>query len=474
MSLKKISRREMLKGLSLAVAGTTLAACVPVVEEVAVTEEPTEEAPPEEVVTEEPVKEAPQEEAATLEFWLFWCAEEGKKNYFDIIDATFQEANPNIKINRTCYDKGPLNDALRTAFQAGQPGDLFYMDPYPYHNMQWDQGGWLLNLMDHVDTDNYTALGLDVMSYDDKLLGVPLEMGLMAYWYSREYFDELGFEIPEDRRITIEQFEDICEKLTEAGISPLAAMCADQASGGYCSSTQWYLDTIAFSLLGPEKGRQLSYEKTIGWDDPDVRQAFEIWQSWFDKGFFDTSALGLDWVGMHSKFLQNGTGILWSGSWSYGFRESVGGWSPDFEMDFFLFPTIEGGKGNDSIEVMIGGTIAAAQATKHPEAVYNYMSYLASPESAALWVENTQVLCGVKGGEIAQGIPDELLDQLRLTRDTPEDKQALPFAWVYLSGHENDVWNNKVGPAMLQDQASIDDVIDMLMDARAADEAEAG
>jgi multiple sugar transport system substrate-binding protein len=111
--MKNINRREFLKLAGLTAGAAALAACGGA-EEPAV-EEPSTEG---ETTSEEPASE----EAVTIQFWTFNDYAMGKPlELFNSFIASFEEANPNIKVNLTGK---PGSDILAALLTGAASGDL--------------------------------------------------------------------------------------------------------------------------------------------------------------------------------------------------------------------------------------------------------------------------------------------------------------------------------------------------------------
>lgn len=111
------------------------------------------------------------------------------------------------------------------------------------------------------------------LTVDGKVYGAVNSIVYTSIQYSVSAFEEAGVEVPE----TFDEFLDVCEKLKEKGITPLAL-----------KSDSW-AGFLWFQQLLCAKDPQLYKDVCDGtkkYTDPEVVEVMNLWKDMLDKGYF--------------------------------------------------------------------------------------------------------------------------------------------------------------------------------------------
>jgi len=399
-----LTRREFLKraaalGLTLPAASALIAACGP-----AATVAPTA-APA--------ATKAPVVKKETIEFWQFWCGEPGKKEWMDATAAAYMEAHPQVTIEATCYDKDALFQGMRVSFGAGEGPDTFYFDPYPYHDIDWVNKGWLADLSPYLDADRYVPGYLDPLSYNGAIYGVPTEGYVMNMWYNANVLDEMGWKIPENREVDIDEFEERCRELKSLGISPTGV--------GYIGAPHYasvLVGCMLYRYLGLERYKELG-AGTLSWMEPEIKEAVARVKGWFDEGFVNADASAIPIKDGFPMIFQGKSAMFYVGGWLLGRSESppeAGGAPEGTTVDFFRFPIVPGKPGNNIVDGGTGGCFGVSAQSEELETTADYLKMLSSEEWGQKWIAGTKGLTGIKAPPPA-GSAQQLLAQAEQTNN---------------------------------------------------------
>ncbi|MCR5162052.1 MAG: extracellular solute-binding protein, partial [Lachnospiraceae bacterium] len=167
------------------------------------------------------------DEEITLTVWHI-AIDENRHQAVKNAIARFEEKYPNIHVEEVANENDPYKTKLATAMAAGQEPDVF---------ISWG-GGWLkafidegkvLDINDKVEAikDEYYESALSLFQLDGKYYGLPYSCGPAPVYYNKQIYADLGLEVPE----TLSEFEANCDKIKEAGITPLALGNASQWPG---------------------------------------------------------------------------------------------------------------------------------------------------------------------------------------------------------------------------------------------------
>ena len=329
--MKRISRRELLRGAAMGAAAAILAACAPAPTPTKAPEptqakaEPTKA--PEATKAPEPTKvpatPAPKQ-PTTINVWG-WCCYHWKRVPED--PASYgeewftEDTKGAIKVEITYSGYPDFQTALKTAMPAGSGPDVFMVNwqiiqPYASSefvlpleemaNQAW--GDWKKQFKPGA-VDEIERLGrLDgsghayFMPIYDQCLGM--------IWYSMPLFQKAG--ITEKPKHWAE-FEVACEKLKAAGIAPLTMGGKDM-----WQHLDWFMSLA--EVAAPGKLDQFQDGK-LKLTDPDFVRIGQIYRDMYKKQWFPEGTIGTDIMGAIALFQQEkaamillGTHATWLGN----------------------------------------------------------------------------------------------------------------------------------------------------------------
>ena len=219
---------------------------------------------------------------------------------------------------------------------------------------------------------NYSKSWLDLGTVDGELYGVWFKgANKSTMWYNKTIWDEAGAAAPADWDAFLAELG----KIRDAGYAGISI----GADVGW-PLTDWF-ENVYLRTAGPEKYDQLTRHE-IPWTDPSVKEALEVLATLFgtdlvqeggaQRGFPEsvTAVFGAD----------PKAGTVYEGDFVAGVITEDGNSKVGENALFFNFPSIKGSK-----PAVVGGGDVAIQFTDD-EATTALMKYLASPESAAVWV----------------------------------------------------------------------------------------
>ena len=204
MSVRKISRRDMLKGFGLAAAGMVLAAgggCQPKATEPAAGE----------------TKPVSQEEIE-LQVW-------NQDNYgletWDQVYSDFEASHPGITIARHLMPFADIEPKILTAFAAEEPIDAVYV--HPMTCATYALKGALLALDDYmpelgVPEDDWFP-GFQFNTWRGRTWALPVQNAMWMLAYNYDLLEKAGLESPlelhKKGKWTLEVFDDYVQRLTK-------------------------------------------------------------------------------------------------------------------------------------------------------------------------------------------------------------------------------------------------------------------
>ena len=225
---------------------------------------------------------------------------------------------------------------------------------------------------------------------DDKLYGIPFDIGMVGFWYNKALFEKAGIAGPPT---TWSGFLEAVGKLKTAGVTPIALAGKEAWTGMY------YWAYLAMRTAGID-----ALAKADADDDftgPGFVKAGEHLRELVDLEPFQKGFLGASYSTPTGQAAAVGNGKA--------AMELMGQWAPVVEADagkglgddlgFFPFPAVEGGKG--TITEVFGGGGGHALRRGAPQAAVDFLEFFASEATDRELVERTGVLPVVPAAEKA-------------------------------------------------------------------------
>ena len=313
----------------------------------------------------------------------------------------FMEKYPNIKVVDVVNENDPYKTKLSTAMAAGEEPDIF---------VSWG-GGWLENFINEgkvldIDEwvkeveDEYYPSALSLFQVNGKNCCLLYSCGPTPVYYNKQIYADLGLEVP----TTLAEFEANCDKIKEAGITPLAL----------ANSSQWP-GALTFTYLSMRKGGVQpfldAYHRENGgtFEDESFIWAGQKIQECADKGYYPEGFNGMNYDTGSSRML------FYSGQAAHivqtnGMFSNCASESPDFyenNLGIFNFPVVEGGAGTEK-EILGGGNAYSISAScPYPREAFELIHMLTDKEFGQDSVDIAGVITGCKGVTM----PNELTQQ---------------------------------------------------------------
>lgn len=265
-----------------------------------------------------------------LVYWSMWEATEPQgKALKEAVDAYTAETG--IKVDLQFKGRTGQREGLQAALDAGVQIDLFDED-IDRVNASW--GDYLMDLeafakdTDYEKTANAGLIAAAREAGAGTLKSIPYQPNIFAFFYNKDLFAEAGIE---KEPATWEEFLDACQKLKDAGITPITV---DDA---YANCMIGY---HLGRLGGEAKVREIVTEKL--WDDPIVVQFAKDYEELAKRGFFSENVGSNVWpAGQNSELALGEAAMYLNGSWLPNEVVDIAG--KDFKWGCFSYPAVKEG-----------------------------------------------------------------------------------------------------------------------------------
>lgn len=308
----------------------------------------------------------------TLTVAAAWSGAEQKN--FEAVLKKFEE-DTGAKVDYTSFgDNGPTY--IKSQLEGGSPPNVAVLGQ-PALMQQLASDGDIKPVSDVVKTaveKNYSDSWIDLGSVDDELYGVWFKAANKStVWYNADIYEEAGAKAPKD-------WDGF---LTELGLVKDAGYAGVSvgADVGW-PLTDWF-ENVYLRAAGAEKYDQLTNHE-IPWTDPSVKEALETLATLWGSDLVQEGGAQRDFPTSVTEVFgaDPKAGTVYEGDFVAGNIAEDGNSTVGKNALFYDFPAI-----NDSAPAVVGGGDVAVQFTDD-KATNALMEYLASPESAAVWVPN--------------------------------------------------------------------------------------
>jgi multiple sugar transport system substrate-binding protein len=310
---------------------------------------------------------------AQLEF-ATWGGTEDIAIYEELI-ADFEAEHPDIDITLNHIPSaGDYEQNLATLIAAGAAPDVFFINNISLPGFA-AQGAFrsLEEFADEEYLDDFFAGHLDAFRYQGELLAIPRDISNMVLFYNVDMFEEAGVAPPAEGWT----WDDFLAAARELTMDTDGDGRIDQFGFGY-STFYLFWEPWVWS----NGGRFFSEDHSEFTLDQD--EALEGLQFYVDlrceENVAPTSEQAAERTAA-SMFAEGDAAMIVDGRWRVAPLNSNP--AVDFEWDVALFPEGEAG----SIVDIDGSGWGISSTSDDPEAAWEFIQFLASPESMERWTE---------------------------------------------------------------------------------------
>ena len=345
-------------------------------------------------------------QSVNITFWHIQSTGDGPTLIQDAVDR-YMADNPGVNVEVVPMQNDPYKIRIRTAMGAGDTPCIFpSWGGGPLY--EYLQSGQVLDLTDFMMADDYyqrfLPASLSNVTFDDMILGVPVENTAVAiFYYDRQMFEEYGLTAPE----TWDELLEVAQVLLDNGIRPFS-----MANAGKWPSSMWYMylvDRIGGSDVFASAANRLGGT----FEDPAFVQAGEMIQELVEMGAFIEGFNGLDYDTGQSRIpmYAGQAAMQLMGSWEIGNFLSE---NPDFyenNLGIFGFPLVEGGIGDPSNVV---GTVGdnyyhISPSCEAAEEAFELLTYVIDDQSVEARITSGRIPPVVG---VAEMLEDPILQQV--------------------------------------------------------------
>ncbi|MFI6210183.1 extracellular solute-binding protein [Streptomyces sp. NPDC051041] len=331
----------------------------------------------------------------TIEWWNI-STTQPTKDVWAGLARKFEAQHPNVKVKIVQFENDAYKAKMTALIASGKLPDIFHTWGGGVLKQQVD-AGLVEDLTDRTKewADGLLPVAKEPYLIDDRVYGIPFDIGMVGFWYNKALFRKAGIAAPPT---TWSGFLDAVRKLKSAGITPIALAGKEKWPGMY------YWAYLAMRIGGADALEKAGDDKNFTGAafveaGKHLRELADLQP--FQKGF-----LGAAYSTPTGQAATVGNGRA--------AMELMGQWAPVVQADsgkglgedlgFFPFPEVEGGKG--ALTEVFGGGGGHALRAGAPQEAVDFLKFFASATTDRELVEKTGVLPVVPAAEDALTDPN--------------------------------------------------------------------
>lgn len=338
--------------------------------------------------TEEPTSAAATEvksdEVVNIEIFTRF-ADGASKTYFDEVAASFNEANPNIKVTVTSADNQTYKTEIGTRLASDSAPDIYFAWSGVYAKNFVD-GGKALDLSSYLSADTdwsgkIMATQFGPFTFNNGVYGVPIIMDGKAFYYNEDIFKELGLAVPENW----DDFMSVLNVLKDSKYIPISLGNIDDWATGH------YMTTLNQRVVPADVlAKDYALEGDANFTDPTYVQALGYLQQLVP--YFTPECNSVTYDQGINDFLSGKAAIYYEQFNQVQYIEPA-----TFNWSWFDFPDIAGAAGDQNALTGAPQGFMVSATTKHPAEAVAFLKYLTSVDMAAKMVKETSMISTVDG-----------------------------------------------------------------------------
>lgn len=322
--------------------------------------------------------------------------------------AEYETLHPDIHIQVTSAQNQPYKEKIKVVVGSDECPDIFFSWGGEFSE-RFIRENLIMDLTPSMDKDpewKDSLLTTQMKEYtteDGMIYGVPFRLDGKLFFYNKDIFKKEGLEIPK----TWDEFIAVCEKLKEAGITPIAEGNQDQWPACH------YVGTLNQMLVADDVRAKDYDPKTGEFTDPGYVKALEYYQQLVP--YMNTGVNGQTHDMARLGFTQGQTAMLYAELVEI---TNVKQENADLNWGMFNFPVVEG-PGNPELLTGSPEGFVISSKTKYPEESVEFLKWFLGPEVGAEQAEEVGWFNASKG--IDKSLKDQsLIDAYKVISSAKE------------------------------------------------------
>lgn len=253
----------------------------------------------------------------------------------ELLPGLVKDAFPNITLEVTKLPDDQYYTALKTRLASGECPDIILVQPTiegPNSAVLLAEAGYLEPLTD-MKAVELAGVGSGPLTYNDEVYGIASGVTILGTYYNKDLYAQYNLEVP----TTWDEFLNCCQTLQDNGVQPIVMGDKDMYV------MQFGLYQIACNEVyahNPDYDQQLRTGDTKFTDEGTWDKVLTMYTDLYDKGYIQSSSLGLGAAQSIQKFVDGEAAMIFDGSFNYAAIVAEG--AVAFERGYFPLPSASG------------------------------------------------------------------------------------------------------------------------------------
>lgn len=339
------------------------------------------------------------EETKTIKFFHRF-PDEPFNSYIERKIAEYEEMHPEIDFVVESAQNAPYKEKIKVVAGGEDCPDIFFSWCGEFTE-RFIRQDLILDLNPYLEADPEWADSLiesQMINYttsDGMVYGVPFRLDAKVMFYNIDQFEEAGCEIP----TTWDELIEVCQKLQDAGFTPIA----------YGNQDLWpsahYIGTFNQMTVSDEV-RAVDYEPTTGaFTDEGYLRSLQLYQELIP--YFNDNVNGITADMARSNFCMEMGAMYYAELIEIPYiSDPTTGLNPDLNYGMFVFPTIEG-PGDPGILTGAPEGFVVSSKTQYPDECVEFLKWFLGQESGIDEAQSIGWFDAAK--DTTEGVTDQML-----------------------------------------------------------------
>lgn len=379
------------------------------------------EAASEQTTLEQTTKEVTSDEKVTITFCHY--GQEAQDTWVQLVQK-FEAANPNIKVEADISGGDQYVPVLKAKFASNQSSDVVGVHPGISYAITFAKAGYLEDLSNESYVKSMDSGALRMGTLDGKVFALPIDTVYDVTYYNKDIFQKLNLSIPK----TWKEFTDICEKLKQNKITPIAIGNKDA----------WVTQILPYALVPT-----MIYSKNINFDQdmyagkvkfngPEWKTVMERYIELNNKGYFNEGPLSTTYDQANALFAQGKAAMTVMGTW---ILKPVRDLNPSINLGMFILPASD--DGNNWAAAAVGNMLAISSCSKHKAEAKKFLDFVMQMDNYEFYLTSSKNFPTVKGMKVKfDPAVEELIPQVTNTYNFLDQNWPAGVQDVFVKGYQ--------------------------------------
>lgn len=297
----------------------------------------------------------------TLELWYYWDGSDVRQCLLGIVDE-FNASHSEVQIMAKYVPDEDFKKRLALAIADGEAPDLAIVDSsdVQYYNAMKP----LVDVSGQIEESQYLEAALaSCHDTDGRILGVPLGVNCLAFYYNETILQERGIKVPQ----TLDEFVDAAERATSGSIYGCAFPSLQSEESLYCFLPVLWSKGGSITDIASEESKE----------------AFDVLRQLAKERGMSHRTVNMTLSDISKEFTKGNIAMMFSTS---GREQQIYKANPELNFKVAPLPT-----GEEKLTV-IGGEVLTIVCEEHKDQAMEFVQFMAEPDRIKAYLDDMMYL----------------------------------------------------------------------------------